>query len=135
MPRAGSSGDSAARPDGRARHLDRATFLALVVLDEAMEMTKAGRVPASTGLRLALAHLYAVGDRRREYFDREPYDSFWRLATQQDNTGSPPEDYTRWAMLLSNFNGIARAAGAPATPEFFIAVHDARRAAQKETGY
>lgn len=89
-------------------------FKALCVLDEAVEQARAGAVPASPGLRLALAFLYAVGDRRKEWFDREPYDGFWRLATLGDANlaaGSNVDATGRLTQMNAYLNGIGRAAG------------------------
>ena len=89
----------------------RLTFLALCALDEAMDQSKHGKVSPSIGLRLALAYLYAVGDRRKEWFDRQPYEDFWKTATQCDLCGDSAAAFGRSQILTSAFNGIARAAG------------------------
>lgn len=84
------------------------------MLEEALEESRRGAVRPSPGLRLALAYLYAVGDRRREWFDREPYDGFWRLATQQDanfSAGSNVDATGRLTQMTAHLNGIGRAAG------------------------
>lgn len=89
-------------------------FRALCVLEEVVEESRKGAVRPSPGLRLALAYLYAVGDRRREWFDREPYDGFWRLATQQDanfSAGSNVDATGRLTHMTAHLNAIARAAG------------------------
>lgn len=86
-------------------------FLALCVLDEATDLANHGAVPPSPGLRLALAFLYDIGDRREEWFDREPYDEFWRAATGSDLHGATAEAFGRSQQLTSTFNAIARAAG------------------------
>lgn len=92
---------------------ERLTALALLVLDETIDAAKKGRLPPSAGLRLALAYLYEIGDRRGEYFDREPYDEFWRRATKEDatllNAHNVP-GYCRIAAMRVSFNGIERAA-------------------------
>ena len=121
------------------RGLSRAAlvFKALCVLDEALDQARRGRVAPSLGLRFAIAFLYAVGDRRREYFDREPYDEFWRLATQSSATlleGHNIEGYGRLNTMGANLNGIARAAGMPIEGEVTTALHNARQQSQAVTG-
>lgn len=86
-------------------------FKALCVLDEAIEDARAGKVRPSPGLRLALAFLYAVGDRRGEWFDREPYVEFWRAATQDDATGGAQDGIGRRGELVTSFRAIARTVG------------------------
>lgn len=71
-------------------------------------------MPPSPGLRLAHAFLYAVGDRRRKWFDREPYDHFWSLATHDDanfSAGSNVDATGRLTQMKAYLNGIGRAAG------------------------
>lgn len=100
-------------------------FKALRVLDEALEQARRGPVAPSLGLRFAIAFLYAVGDRRREHFDREPYDEFWRLATQSDanlTEGHNVAGYGRVTTMSANLNGIARAAGMPIEGEVLAAL-------------
>lgn len=104
-------------------------FRALCVLEEAVEESRKGAVPPSPGLRLALAYLYAVGDRRREWFDREPYDGFWRLATQQDanfSAGSNVDATGRLTQLTAHLNGIGRAAGMEVDVTVLQAIRRAR---------
>jgi hypothetical protein len=102
------------------RNRDQLVFKALCVLDDAIDQSCRGKVPASLGLRFALAYLYAVGDRRREWFDRQPYDEFWRLATKRDEAGNGlhcgTEATARRTSLNAAMNGIARAAGMKITP-------------------
>ena len=92
-------------------------FKALCVLKESVEAAASGRAPASYGLRFALAYLYAVGDRRGEYFDRQPYVEFWQLATRDGPTGDDTHGVGRRTTMQSCLNGIARAAGMDLTPE------------------
>lgn len=106
-------------------------FKALCVLEEAIEQARKGAVPPSPGLRLALAFLYAVGDRRREWFDREPYDQFWRLATQADanfTEGHNVDATGRLTQMTANFNGIGRAAGMEVDVTVLHAIKRARGA-------
>lgn len=106
-------------------------FRALCVLDETCAQAREGRVAPSAGLRLALAFLYAVGDRRAEWFDRQPYDEFWRVATQEHAAiagGHNTEGYGRSVTLTSNMNAIARAAGMPTDPPMLAALARARGA-------
>jgi hypothetical protein len=90
-------------------------FTAILVLDEALEAARAGRVAPRPGLRLALAYLYLVGDRRTEWFDREPYFEFWQQATQSDAAGVGAEgsaaSWGRQTQMTAAMNAIARAAG------------------------
>lgn len=90
---------------------DRLTFLAICALDEAIDQSRAGRLPSTLALRLALAYLYAVGDRRQEGWDREPYDTFWRCATAEDAAGGGADGYSRRTEMRACLNGMARAAG------------------------
>lgn len=97
-------------------------FKALCVLHEAQEVAKRGRVPPSAGLRFALAYLYAVGQRRGEWFDREPYVEFWQVATQRDEAANDMGGSARATILQVDVNGIARAAGMEMTPEVTAAI-------------
>lgn len=90
---------------------NRTTFLALCVLAQAQEDARAGAVPPSLGLRLALAYLYDTGDRSGLWFDREPYDNFWRAAVQESEAGGSAAAFGRSQVLTSSINAIARAAG------------------------
>lgn len=111
------------------RHL---VFKALCVLDEAVDQANAGKVPPSFGLRFALAFLYAAGNRSGEHFDREPYDEFWRLATQRDEVSrgvnGGVDGYVRTTGMRTAVNGIARAAGLECTSDLMRAMRRARRA-------
>lgn len=90
---------------------NRVTYLALCVLQDAVDQSRAGAVAPSLGLRLALAHLYAAGERRGAWFDREPYDGFWTIATQQVACGDNAEAFGRFQHLNAHLNAMARAAG------------------------
>ncbi|MBM3929181.1 MAG: hypothetical protein FJ335_12115 [Sphingomonadales bacterium] len=92
-------------------------FKALCVLEEAIVDSRKGRVRPSLGLRFALAYLYAVGDRRKERFDREPYVAFWQAATKQSQGSSDTSGVGRRGMMQASLNGIARAAGIEITPD------------------
>lgn len=98
----------------------------MAVLYEASEAADKGAVPPSVGLRLALAVLYELGDRRTEWFDREPYDDFWRDVTQPIPDDRPAE-IGRWQRINASLNGIARAAGFIRTPDFDDAIARALR--------
>ena len=106
-------------------------FKALCVLDEAMEQARAGKVPPGRGLRFALAYLYAVGNRRGEWFDREPYDEFWKLATTQDAHDGGTDSVGRFTTMQANVNAIARAAGLEMTVTVLHAVKRSTRAIVK----
>ncbi len=97
-------------------------FKALCVLDEAMEQARGGKVLPSLGLRFALAYLYAIGDRRKEWFDREPYDEFWMLATKRGACDGGTDSVGRFTAMQANINGIARAAGLEMTVTVLHAV-------------
>jgi len=90
---------------------NRATFLALCVVVEAEDQSRRGKVAPSLGLRLALAHLYDASDRRGAWFDREPYDAFWKAATQDDRCDGSAGAFGRRQQLTAALNAIARAAG------------------------
>ncbi len=109
---------------------ERLAFFALATLYETMDRAKLGRVPPSPGLRLALALLYSIGNRRGEWFDREPYISFWQEATQRDEGGdgcnAGVEASARQAMMWSDMQGIARAVGIELTSEVRLAMRRAR---------
>lgn len=90
---------------------NRVTFLALCVLQDVVDQSRAGAVAPSLGLRLALAHLYATGDRRGMWFDRQPYDGFWTEATKQTASGDDAAAFGRQQHLNAHLAGIARAAG------------------------
>lgn len=90
---------------------NRTTFLAICVLAQAQEDARAGAVPPSLGLRLALAYLYDTGDRSGAWHDREPYDNFWRAATQESAAGGSAAAFGRSQVLTASINAIARAAG------------------------
>lgn len=101
-------------------------FWAMCVLYETSEAADRGAVPPSLSLRLALAVLYELGDRRAEWFDREPYDDFWREVTRPI-PDDHPEEIGRWQVINASLNGIARAAGFVRTPDFDDAIKRARR--------
>lgn len=109
---------------------DRLAFLALTVLYEAMDQAKRGRVDASPALRLALATLYSLGNRRGEWFDREPYITFWQEATQREVSGegvnSSAEASARQTMMWVSMQSIARAVGIELTSEVGLAMRKAR---------
>jgi len=105
-------------------------FKALCALDEAYDEAAEGRVYPSFALRFALAFLYAVGDRRAEWFDREPYDEFWREATVNDATWGTPA-VGRMQKLNASFNAIARAAGLERDPNVQSEMRDARKVRSK----
>lgn len=92
-------------------------FKALCVLAEAMSDARRGRGRPSFGLRFALAYLYAVGDRRGEWFDREPYVSFWQVATKRDASLVDTSGVGRRGQMQASMNAIARAAGVEITGE------------------
>lgn len=127
MPRTGPNAARGAPPNtppppGRAR----IAFLALAVLYETMDLAKRGRVAPSPALRLALATLYVLGDRRGEWFDRQPYISFWHEATQRDAAGdgcnAGVEASARQTMMWSDMQGIARAVGIELTSDVRMAM-------------
>jgi len=90
---------------------NRTTFLAICVLAQAQEDARGGAVPPSLGLRLALAYLYDTGNREGLWFDREPYDDFWRAATQRSEAGGSAAAFGRSQAITASINAIARAAG------------------------
>lgn len=109
------------------------SFKALCVLSEAQEAAKRGRVPPSAGLRLALAYLYAVGQRAGEWFDREPYVEFWQQATQRENASDGPAS-ARLGKLQTCANAIARAAGMEMTPNLMDRLRTATRRVDSAAG-
>ncbi|MES2339610.1 MAG: hypothetical protein V4537_16080 [Pseudomonadota bacterium] len=111
----------------RAGDLKQAmVFKALCVLEEAQRAARRGRVEPSFGLRFALAYLYAVGERRGEWFDREPYIEFWRVATKESavSTGvnGGVDGSARTTTLGKCVKGIARAAGMEMTPDLMARI-------------
>lgn len=92
-------------------------FKALCALAEAVSDARRGRGRPSLSLRFALAYLYAVGDRRGEWFDREPYVTFWQVATKRDANLINTSGVGRRSQLQASMNAIARAAGMEITPE------------------
>lgn len=92
-------------------------FKALCVLAEAQIDAKKGRVRPTLGLRFALAYLYAVGDRRKEWFDREPYVDFWRAATKDETVEGGVPSVARGGQMSASLNAIGRAAGIEITPQ------------------
>ncbi len=97
-------------------------FKALCVLEESLHAAETGRAPASYGLRFALAYLYAVGQRRGEWFDREPYIEFWQLTTRDGPISDDTEGVGRRTTMRSCVNGNARAAGMELTPDVMAAI-------------
>ncbi len=97
-------------------------FKALCVLEEAQQAAKVGRVQPSSGLRFALAYLYAVGRREGEWFKREPYVEFWQVATQRYEAANDMGGSARATVLQVNVNAIARAAGMEMTPDVMAAL-------------
>lgn len=115
-------------PGGRLTR-EALVFKALCILDEAMDQARRGQVQPSLGLRFALAFLYAVGDRRGEWFDRQPYDTFWREATQKQEDlteGHNVDGYGRVIHMTASMNAMARAAGMPIEAEMIAALRRAR---------
>ena len=115
--------------DTAVRHGDlkqALVFKSLCVLAEAQQLALRGRVQPTAGLRFALAYLFAVGQRSGEWFDREPYVQFWRVATQEAavSTGvnGAVEGSVRTTVLQTCVNAIARAAGMEMTPEVMAAL-------------
>ncbi|MDB5577588.1 MAG: hypothetical protein JWR80_2764 [Bradyrhizobium sp.] len=106
----------------------RLTFLAVCVLDEACDQPRLGKVPALIGMRLALANLHAAGDRRHAWFDREPYETFWRAATQSDLHGGSAAAFGRSQQLTSSLNAIARASGMERDVSLTARMSEARKA-------
>ncbi|MFD1789635.1 hypothetical protein ACFSC3_18935 [Sphingomonas floccifaciens] len=109
--------DAALRKGDPKRQL---VFKALCALEEAVREAERGKVHPSLGLRFALAYLYAVGERRREWFDRQPYVEFWQLATKEDaptRGGQTMAGSARLTGLTSSINAIGRAAGIEITPD------------------
>lgn len=104
------------------------TFLALCVLQQAIDASKRGKVPPSIALRLALAYLYDVGVQAGTWHDREPYDEFWTAATQEDQHGDNAAGFGRSQMLNAHLNAIARAAGMEMDVTLYQRVLEAVRA-------
>ncbi|MES3154328.1 hypothetical protein [Sphingomonas faeni] len=72
---------------------NRTTFIALVVLDDAIRRLQVDgplKQP-QYGVRLALAYLYSITLSK----NREPFDVLWRTLTGQDR--QPPEFRVTWA--------------------------------------
>jgi len=127
MPRTGPNAAPAAPPNSPPPpSRNDLAFFALATLSETMDRAKLGRVLPSPGLRLALALLYSIGNRRGEWFDREPYISFWQEATQRDEGGdgcnAGAGAVARQSMMWANMQAIARAAGVDLTPELRMAM-------------
>ena len=101
-------------------------FWALCVLDDAFDAAGDGPIAPGPGLRLALALLYAVGDRREEWFDREPYETFWQRATMPATGASDAAAFGRVQDMTSSFNAIARAAGMERDVPLMAAMRRAR---------
>lgn len=104
---------------------DHLIFKALCVLDEAVEQARDAPLrPPSTGVRFALAYLWAVAPSG----DRAPYDSFW-LAIQGGGSGQKTPHLTgivRGQTAQSAFYPIARAAGLEPTVALSEAMRKAR---------
>lgn len=93
---------------------ERIIFLALCVLDEAVEACNAGPLAPSVSVRLALSTLFAISDGRRE-----AYDKFWQtimdpMASQNSETISR---YVRTSYARTEMMGIARTVGVELTVE------------------
>lgn len=63
-------------------------FMALCVLDEAVEQCRRELVMSTIGHRLALAYLYSVSHGR----DRRVYDDFWRMIQNTQERAYSPEE-------------------------------------------
>lgn len=72
---------------------NRTTFLALVVLDDAIRKLQSdgSLKPPAHGVRLALAYLYSTCLSK----NREPFDALWRTLVGKDH--QPPNFRTTWA--------------------------------------
>ena len=62
---------------------NRTTFIALVVLEDAIRKLEASGPlqPPQHGVRLALAYLYSITLTK----NRDPFDALWRILTGRDN--------------------------------------------------
>lgn len=96
-----------------SRDLDRITWLALLVVDEAAEQAERGRVPPSLGLRLALAHLCSIADGPIAALPsrRSVFDTFWKEATIKGSGNPHATAYYRASMTRSCLQQIGRQIG------------------------
>ena len=97
---------------------DELVTRALLVLEDALNLTSDRPVPRTLALRFTLAYLYAVARR-----DRDSFDSFWRHTTHDQ----PCQDGTEGVKALgrsqnanANLNGIYRAVGVKRTNEMMF---------------
>lgn len=110
MRRTGPSAAPAAPPNTPPPpSRDRIAFLALAVLDEAIEQARRGL-----------------------WFEREPYIEFWQGATQHDEAGDGADGYGRRIHMTAAFNAIARAAGTEITPDVAAGMRKAREGGYKK---
>lgn len=102
---------------------DKLIYLALVVLDEAVEEARKRPVKPSVGLRLALAYLYSVSDLKR----RRSYDGFWKTATGLDESPTAQPDYVRGTYACGYLQAICRSVGIEYTVAIAAKLRDGHR--------
>ena len=98
-----------------------------MIVDEVAEQAEKGRVPASLGLRLALAHLHSIagGPIANLPSRRYVFDFFWHEATRPDGGGNPNSDLgARRSYVCSALQQIGRQIGCDA--QLFNVVREAR---------
>lgn len=100
---------------------DRTTFLALVVLEEAIRRCEAtGPLkPPEHGLRLALAYLYSITLTK----NRDSFDELWRTLMGK---GQPHKESFRSTWAGTQFAGISREVGVTQDIELGAALARAR---------
>lgn len=95
---------------------DRLIYLALVVLDEAVEEARRQIVKPRVGLRFALAYLYSQSDQK----SRKIYDDFWKTVTGLEESPSIQKDYCRGTSACGYLNAICRSVGIEYTVEVML---------------
>lgn len=86
---------------------DRLIHLALLTLHETVEEARRNPVKGTVGLRLALAYLFSVSDRK----DRRAFDEFWRLVTGIEVYSDQQQDYIRGTYACTNLQNICQSVG------------------------
>lgn len=100
---------------------ERLIFHALCVVDEAQDHARRGAVPASAGLRLALAILHLSGAQRGWI------DQLWSGLVKRSETGPGADAFGRSQQITAAVNAISDQVGVERTAALLDAMRTTRR--------
>lgn len=107
---------------------EKLIFLALSVLMKWSDRATTRPVQPDISVRFALAFLFSCG----KSGERRLYDEFWKLLNDPGLPGGCQNDYIRKTHCDSCIKGIITDVGAPHTPDYWIAIHQAACRNQKQ---